>query len=73
MTRPYKRACHQTNFSKGGFVKKESFSFFHFLFKFYVPFFHGHFFHCIFLRSGGCHSVGPLAAGGSSANIVKMK
>ena len=60
MTRPYKRACHQTNFSKGGFLKKDSFSFFHF-FNFSLPFSMGilAYFNCIFLKSErGGGSVG---------------
>ena len=74
MTRPYKRACHQTNFSKGEFVKKDSFFifFFNFLFPFlwaFLPFF----FHCNFSKELG-DSVGwSQAAGGSPANIGKMK
>ena len=75
MTRPYKRTCHQTNFSKGGFLKKDSFSFFHF-FNFLFPFPCAFlaYFNCIFLKSErGVPSVGPLAAGGSSSNIGKMK
>ena len=31
MTRPYTRACRQTNFSEGGFVNKVPFLFFSFL------------------------------------------
>ena len=75
MTRPYKRTGHQTNISKGGFLNKDSFSFFHF-FKFSLPFSMGIFgnFNCIFLKSErGVQSGGPLAAGGSSSNIGKMK
>ena len=75
MTRPYKRTCHQTHFSKGGFLKKDSFSFFHF-FKFSLPFSMCilAYFNCIFLKSErGVQSVGPLAAGGLSSNIGKMK
>ena len=75
MTRPYKRTCHQTNFSKEGFLKKDSF--FSIFFKFSLPFFMGilAYKNCIFLKSEmGGGSVGfPLAAGGSSSNIGKMK
>ena len=73
MTRPYKRVCHQTNFSEGGFVKKYPFSFFHFL-KFTFPFFPGHFlaFFSLHLFKEGWQSGGPLAGGGSPANIGKM-
>ena len=34
MTRPYTRACRQTNFSEGGFVNKVPFLFYFFLFLF---------------------------------------
>ena len=34
MTRPDARSCHQTNFSDGGFVRKDTFSNFPFLFFF---------------------------------------
>ena len=75
MTRPYKRACHQTNFSEGGFVKKDPFSFFDFFFKFSLPFSLGiflAFFSMHFLRRGGSWG-GSLAGGGSPANIGKMR
>ena len=36
MTRPYTRACRQTNFSKGGFVNKVPFLFYFFLYFFYL-------------------------------------
>ena len=68
MTRPYKRTCHQTNISKGGFLNKDFFSFFHFLnFLFPFPWAFLAYFICIFLKSergGGVQSGGPLAAGG---------
>ena len=35
MTRPYTRACRQTNFSEGGFVNKVTFLFFSFLLLFF--------------------------------------
>ena len=76
MTRTYKRACHQTNFSEGGFVKKDPFSFFHFFFiKFSLPFFPGHFlaFFSLRLFKEGWQLCGPLAGGGSPANIGKMR
>ena len=75
MTRPYKRACHQTNFSEGGFVKKDPLSFFVFFFKLSLPFSLGFFlafFSLHFLRRGGSR-VGSLAGGGSPANIGKMR
>ena len=75
MTRPYKRACHQTNFSEGGFVKKDPFSFFDFFFNFSLPFSLGifiAFFSLHFLRRGGSR-VGSLAGGVSPANIGKMR
>ena len=64
MTRPYKKACHQTNFSKGGFVKKDSFFFFLFFsfFLFSLPFFYGffyHFFSLHLLKEWGIQSGGP--------------
>ena len=72
MTRPYKRACLQTNFSKGGFVKKDFFSFFHF-FLIFSSIFPWAFFSLHLLKPWGGHLVGPLAAGGSPANIGKIK
>ena len=48
MTRPYKRACHQTNFSEGEFVKKDPFSFFDFFFLIFPSLFPGHFFSIFF-------------------------
>ena len=75
MTRPYKRARHQTYFSKGGFVKKDSFFsfFFNFLFPFSMGIFTNFFYHCNFSKEFG-DSVGwSQAAGGSPANIGKMK
>ena len=36
MTRPYTRACRQTNFSEGGFVNKDPFLFFVFYFFFFL-------------------------------------
>ena len=39
MTRPYTRACRQTNFSKGGFVNKVPFLFFFFYFFFFPSLF----------------------------------
>ena len=36
MTRPYTRACRQTNFSKGGFVNKVPFLFLFFYFFFFL-------------------------------------
>ena len=77
MTRPYKRACHQTNFSEGGFVKKDPLSFFRFFFFLNFPFpfpwaFFLAFFSLHFLRRGGSR-VGSLAGGGSPANIGKMR
>ena len=73
MTRLYKRACHQTNFSKGEFVKKDSFSFFHF-FLIFSSLFPWAFFSLHLLKAwgGGGHSVGPSAVGGSPANIGKI-
>ena len=75
MTRPYKRACHQTNFSEGGFVKKDPLSFFFFFSFFKFSLFPGHFlafFSLHFLKRGGSR-VGSLAGGGSPANIGKMR
>ena len=71
MTRPYKRACHQTNLSEGGFVKKDPF--FHFFFKIYHSLFPWAFFSIFSLHlfKEGWQSGGPLAGGGSTANIVK--
>ena len=78
MTRPYKRACHQTNFSKGGFVKKDSFSFFllffpffYFLFPISMGFF-TIFFSLHLLKDWGDSVWWSQAAGGSPANIRKM-
>ena len=39
MTRPYKRACHQTNFSYGGFVKETPFFFSFYFFYYFVYYF----------------------------------
>ena len=38
MTRPYTRACRQTNFSEGGFVNKVPFLSFFFFFFFFISF-----------------------------------
>ena len=79
MTRPYKRACHQTNFSEGGFVKKDPFSFFCFFFLIFPSLFPWAFFSIFFIASflGGVAvgwSLGRwLAGGGSPANIGKMR
>ena len=37
MTRPYTRACRQTNFSDGGFVNKVPFLFYFFYFFLFFP------------------------------------
>ena len=74
MTRPYKRACHQTNFSEGGFVKKDPFFSIFFL-KIFPSLFPGHFlaFFSLHLYKEGWQLGGPLAGGGSPANIGKMR
>ena len=75
MTRPYKRACHQTNFSEGGFVKKDPFFSFFFFLNFPFPFslvIFKHFF-SLHLFKEGWQSDGPLACGGSPVNIGKMR
>ena len=39
MTSPYRRACRQTNFSEGGFIRKVPFLFYYiFLFSLLLPF-----------------------------------
>ena len=76
MTRPYKRACHQTNFSYGGFVKEVPF-FFSFSFFYYFILL----FSILFLQRGsiGCMPFclflqgGPQAAGVPPNNSGDMR
>ena len=64
MTRPYTRACRQTNFSDGGFVNKVPFLFyfFHFFLFFFLHslLFLTFFFFCPFVL----FQVGPWSVGG---------
>ena len=68
MTRPYTRACRQTNFSEGGFVNKVPFlfSFFSFSFSYLLSFFSNVFALCHFFR------VGPWPVGGPSDYTGEM-
>ena len=63
MTRPYTRACRQTNFSDGGFVNKVPFLFYFFYFFLFFPSlftFSNVFFFCPFVL----FQVGPWSVGG---------
>ena len=71
MTRPYTRACRQTNFSEGGFVNKVPFlffffSFFSFSFSYLLSFFSNVFALCHFFQ------VGPWPVGGPSDYTGEM-
>ena len=60
MTRPYTRACRQTNFSEGGFVNKVPFLFlFLFLFFFLLSFLF-----LVFFSPFVLFQVGPWSVGG---------
>ena len=65
MTRPYTRACRQTNFSEGGFVNKVPFlffffSFFSFSFSYLLSFFSNGFCPLSFFSSGSMASGGSI-------------
>ena len=64
MTRPYTRACRQTNFSEGGFVNKVPFLlfflFFSFSFSYLLSFFSNVFVLCHFFSSGSMASGGSI-------------
>ena len=68
MTRPYTRACHQTNFSAGEFVSKVPFLLFFFLsFSFFLPFLFLTFFALL-----SFFQVGPWPVGGPSDYTGEM-
>ena len=70
MTRPYTRACRQTNFSEGGFVNKVPFLlfflFFSFSFSYLLSFF------LTFLSFVIFFQVGPWPVGGPSDYTGEM-
>ena len=63
MTRPYTRACRQTNFSEGGIVNKVPFLFFFFFFSFSFSYLLSFF--LTFLSFVIFFSSGSMASGGS--------
>ena len=64
MTRPYTRACRQTNFSEGGFVNKVPFLFFFIFFLFLFLFFLLSFLFLVFFCPFVLFQVGPWSVGG---------
>ena len=70
MTRPYTRACRQTNFSEGGFVNKVPFLLFFYFFFFF--FFLPSLFFLTFLPFVLFFQVGPWPVGGPSDYTGEM-
>ena len=70
MTRPYTRACRQTNFSEGGFVNKVPFLLFFSFFLFLFPTFS--LFFLTFLSFVIFFQVGPWPVGGPSDYTGEM-
>ena len=62
MTRPYTRACRQTNFSEGGFVNKVPFLFYFFYFFFFFPSLFS--LSSVFFPPFALFQVGPWSVGG---------
>ena len=63
MTRPYTRACRQTNFSDGGFVNKVPFLFYFFYFFLFFPSLFT-FSNVFFFALLSFSQVGPWSVGG---------
>ena len=68
MTSSYTRACLQTNFSEGGFVKKVPFLFFFFFTSFSFSYLLSFLFHTFFVPV--LFSSGSMARGGVGVHLI---